>query len=300
MVRVSFRTLLTPDFRRRYQVYLQQQPEDDQQLEVLEDCFPNLDAEQYFRLFQILNTRQHPRDFQNIQQVQNQNEPQFQNQAGNQPEVNRIENLNRQQRNRMAQQPQPALVFVDDPFHGDINPGTTDGAKLYLKATASILEEDKFDLSISSAQKFLDLMRRDSANFGWGALIRAIPAENANDLKNLLKDHKLITEEHMKKQAFKTWGDHAATFATVVPEGYALQDLDPTNDLSKRNILYSKPVFVQKYIVQHAAPNKLYFTYRNQIGLPKYILQHAAPKQNIFYVPKSNWSTKNNITCMKS
>ena len=56
--------------------------------------------------------------------------------------------------------------------------------------------------------------------------------------------------------------------------------------------MYSKPVFVQKYIVQHAAPNKLYFTYRNQIGLPKYILQHAAPKQNIFYVPKSNWSTK--------
>ena len=47
--------------------------------------------------------------------------------------------------------------------------------------------------------------------------------------------------------------------------------------LSKRNILYSKPVFVQKYIVQH-----------------------AAPKQNIFYVPKSSWSTKNNITCMKS
>jgi len=72
------------------------------------------------------------------------------------------------------------------------------------------------------------------------------------------------------------------------------------DNLSKRNILYSKPVFVQKYIVQHAAPNKLYFTYRNQIGLPKYILQHAAPKQNIFYVPKSNWSTKNNITCMKS
>ena len=76
--------------------------------------------------------------------------------------------------------------------------------------------------------------------------------------------------------------------------------MSPLSSLSKQNILYSKPVFVQKYIVQHAAPNKLYFMYRNQIGLPKYILQHAAPKQNIFYVPKSNWSTKNNITCMKS
>jgi len=42
--------------------------------------------------------------------------------------------------------------------------------------------------------------------------------------------------------------------------------------------------------MQHQS--KIYFTYQNQIGLPKYILQHAAPKQNIFYVPKSNWSTK--------
>jgi len=28
------------------------------------------------------------------------------------------------------------------------------------------------------------------------------------------------------------------------------------DDLCKRNILYSKPVFVQKYIVQHAAPKQ--------------------------------------------
>lgn len=43
------------------------------------------------------------------------------------------------------------LIFVDDPYQGNINPGTTDGAKLYLKATAAIPEEDKFDLNISSA-----------------------------------------------------------------------------------------------------------------------------------------------------
>jgi len=253
MVRVSYRTLLTTDFRQRYQVYLQQQPEDDQQIEVLEDCFPLLEAEQHFRLFQILNNRNHPRDFQNIQQVPNRNEPQFQNQARNQPEVNRFANLNRQQRNRMAQQPQPALVFVDDPYHGNINPGTTDGAKLYLKATASIPEEDKFDLNISSAQKFLDLMRRDSTNFGWGSLIRAIPTDNANDIKNLLKDHKLITEEHMKKQAFKTWGNHAANFNTLVPEEYDLQDLDPTNEVAHRPAFYRRvrSRMIAKRIVGH-------------------------------------------------
>ena len=57
-------------------------------------------------------------------------------------------------------------VVVDDPYQGDINPGTIDGAKLYLKATASIPEEDKFDRKISTAAKFLDHMRRDANSFG--------------------------------------------------------------------------------------------------------------------------------------
>jgi len=253
MVRVSLRNILTPDFRRRYQVFLQQQPEDDQQLEVLEDCFPNLEANQYFRLFQILNNREHPRAFPNIQEVQIRNNPQIRNQARNQPEANNLENLERQHPvNRMAQQA-PPMVFVDDPYHGNINPGTTDGAKLYLKATASIPEEDKFDLNISSAQKFLDLMRRDSNNFGWGTLIRAIPAENENVVKNLLKDHKIITEEHMKRQAFKTWGNHAAVFATVVPEEYVLEQLDPTNEAAHRPVFFRRvrSRMIAKRIVGH-------------------------------------------------
>jgi len=39
------------------------------------------------------------------------------------------------------------------------------------------------------------------------------------DVKNLLKDHKLITEVYIKKQTFKTWGDHTANFTTVIPDG---------------------------------------------------------------------------------
>ena len=136
----------------------------------------------------------------------------------------------------MAQQPQPALVFVDDPYHGDINPGTTEGAKLYLKATTAIKEDEKFDLNISTAQKFLDLMRRDSNNFGWGTLIRAIPENDANTTKNLLKDHKILTEVHMKKQAYKTWGNHAAAFVTPVPDGYDLDTIDPANQPAHRPV----------------------------------------------------------------
>ena len=249
MARVSLIARISPEFRRRYQVYLQQQPEDDQQLEELEDLFPDLDADQYFRLFQILNNWHHPRNFQNNHQVPNQNDPQFQNRIrNNQPAL--------EHQNRMAQQqPQqrPPAIFVDDPYHGNINPGTTDGAKLYLKATASISDDDKFDLNISSAQKFLDVMRRDATNFGWGSLIRAIQGNDANETRNLLKDHKIITEAQIKKQAYKTWGNHAAVFATVVPDEYVLEELDPTNDAGHRPAFYRrvKSRMIAKRIVGH-------------------------------------------------
>ena len=85
MIRVSFRTLLTPHFRRRYLEYLQQQPEDDQQIEVLEDYFPNLDPDQHFRLFQIFNDCAHPRTIRDVPLVLNQIGLQFQNRARNQP-----------------------------------------------------------------------------------------------------------------------------------------------------------------------------------------------------------------------
>lgn len=33
--------------------------------------------------------------------------------------------------------PPPAMIFVDDPFKGNINPGTSDGAKLWLGRISS-------------------------------------------------------------------------------------------------------------------------------------------------------------------
>ena len=61
--------------------------------------------------------------------------------------------------------------FVDDPFKGNINPGIADGAKLYLKATASIPEDDKYKINITSAKKFVYMVTKDANNFGWGALV---------------------------------------------------------------------------------------------------------------------------------
>ena len=116
------------------------------------------------------------------------------------------------------------VLFVDDPFKGNINPGTSEGAKLYMKATATMDDDDKFDITIVNAQKFLDHITRDTNTFGWGMLVHTIQVRN-NEFKNILVDHKDITESDIKRQAHKTWGNHRATFQDVVPEGYALQHI---------------------------------------------------------------------------
>ena len=153
MVLIS-RRFVTEQHRENHQVFLQRvQPDDDQQIEYLREVFQDRSVVELFQIFQILNNREHPRLFQINQlfrQIRNTH--------------NIILNPITYQNNMVQNQ-----VFVDDPYQGDINPGTTDGSKLYLKATASITEEDKFDLNISTAQKFLDLMRREDNNFGWKA-----------------------------------------------------------------------------------------------------------------------------------
>ena len=120
-----------------------------------------------------------------------------------------------------------AAQFVDDPFKGNINPGTSDGAKLYLKATASTKEDDKIEINITSAQKFVDMVTKDTNNFGWGSLVRAIPFDVAGATKNLLIEHRDIDFAMIKKQAYKTWGNHQADFDTIVPENQELEELDP-------------------------------------------------------------------------
>ena len=51
----------------------------------------------------------------------------------------------------------PAVEFINNPFHGNINPDTKTGSQLYLKATASIPEEDKFALNMSTARMQIHL-----------------------------------------------------------------------------------------------------------------------------------------------
>ena len=120
-------------------------------------------------------------------------------------------------------------VFFTNHYFGDINPNTSEGQKLYLKATAKIPDDERFDISIANARKFLDKMNRDTNQFGWGSLVRMIP-DSDNVMRNMLKDHKILTETDMKRQAHVTFGNHAALPDAVVPDHHNMEVLDPANN----------------------------------------------------------------------
>ena len=94
------------------------------------------------------------------------------------------------------------VLFVDNPFKGNINLGTSEGAKLYMKAAATIDDDDRFDITITNTQRILDHMSRDTNTFAWGMLVCTIQVSN-NEFKNILVDHKDITQYDIKRQAYR-------------------------------------------------------------------------------------------------
>ena len=206
---------ISTQLRQDFAAFVRENPSEVQQLHYLQSIFPQFTCLEINQIFEILSDGDSTSNFQNLnldnRVPQNQNlRSQFQNQSQVNPD---------QHQHTLAVQQPPNLptimttTYVDDSFLVDINPGTTEGAKLYLKAIAATSEDDKFDISITSAQKFLDLVQNDTQRFGWGSLVRLIPV-SATDTKNMLKDHRSISEDDIRRQAFITWGDHAATVAT--------------------------------------------------------------------------------------
>ena len=63
------------------------------------------------------------------------------------------------------------MSFHVNPFRGDINPGTSEGLRLFLKATEPRDEEDRFDLKTDNAKALMDHLLQVSGRFGWSKLI---------------------------------------------------------------------------------------------------------------------------------
>ena len=104
------------------------------------------------------------------------------------------------------------VTFVMDPYQGKINPASSDGAKLFLKATQELAE--KLEVKAEKSQLFIDQVTTDAQNFGWGGLVYGVPYlidGTGQEVKgNLLELYSQMDLKVILTQANKTWGNKNA------------------------------------------------------------------------------------------
>ena len=118
-----------------------------------------------------------------------------------------------------------AEAYLLNPFLGNINPGTSEGAKLYNKATAAI--EDKITISQKIARDIQTHFEIDSSNFGWGLLVGNVVTRNAREpeTKSIVTHSKNLTIELVQRHARTTWGSITDPWDSALPQDFIVRDI---------------------------------------------------------------------------
>ena len=133
------------------------------------------------------------------------------------------------------------ISYVTNPYLGNINPGDTNGSKLYLKATEELSKENKIDIKVDNAHKFIDQVRSDANKFGWGPLVFNVQTgSNPNTFVNLLENHEDVKLEHMLHQANIIWGTVGNDFNTALPVVKTVVDLNPAPGNNELALFYKR------------------------------------------------------------
>jgi len=98
----------------------------------------------------------------------------------------------------------PPISFLSDPFEGDINPGTADGAKLFASATKDRTKENLLTIAQSKVTDIMATFRHDSNMFCWGKLINMID-DNKGGRVRILEDFTLCNLMLVQEEAARTW-----------------------------------------------------------------------------------------------
>ena len=96
-------------------------------------------------------------------------------------------------------------TFYANPYHGNINPSDATGLKLFQAATKPRDDADRLSCKLTTAQEFLDAMKEDSLNFGWGLLIDTVT--DGTDLLSITHDFDTITLEMVRNHMSDTFYD---------------------------------------------------------------------------------------------
>jgi hypothetical protein len=129
-------------------------------------------------------------------------------------------------------------TYHANPYHGNINPSETTGLKLFQSATKPRDEADKLSCKISTSQEFIDAMKEDSRNFGWGLLIDTVT--DGVDLLSITSDFEVLNLEMVRNHMSDTFYDDGGA---LIPEGYTDMNafaIDPAADPTDRPVFFNR------------------------------------------------------------
>ena len=134
-----------------------------------------------------------------------------------------------------------AINYQMDPYDGDINPGTTEGAKLFSKATQA--RSELLTLTQEKAKEILSAFEDDAREFGWGTMVHKVQvvADLDNDLKrSIFKDYRSVKLFHVKKAAERRWGNATSPFEDPVPTTLAINTIAPSTVPEDRPVFFAR------------------------------------------------------------
>ena len=152
-------------------------------------------------------------------------------------------------------------AFVLNLYLGDVNPGTSEGLNLCNKAVDAPL-----DIKQSHVGDVLATFEKDANNFGWGAAVSSVQADNiiSPTTKSILPTSREINLTSIQKPARCTWGSPTGlNWVDLIPAALTVFNTNPVTNAAQRPQFFhiTRSLMISKLI--EATPDK---------GSPKYMM----------------------------
>lgn len=128
-------------------------------------------------------------------------------------------------------------VYVTTPYAGDINPGTSNGIKMFNAATQSRDTDEKMQLKVSKSKEFIEAMKDDANAYCWGILTASIEIDG--EKYDILKDFPKLNVESVRKSMGKTFYSKSDEIPTVYTQN-RMFDIDPADDEEDRKVFHDR------------------------------------------------------------
>jgi hypothetical protein len=158
-----------------------------------------------------------------------------------QQELTELRALINQLQTTITNQAQPdtttkVTTFSANPFNSDINPSTSNGLKLFTAGTAP--RKDKLNATLANSKPFLEAMRDDAADFGWGTLISNIIVNGVK--KNILENFNDLDIDKVRLSMNPIFYHRTSTELPPTKNKPKMFAIDPLNNEEDRSIFYAR------------------------------------------------------------